>query len=764
MRPGQWFGVWLAAALAAAGAPALAQPTPAPVQPTPPPAFSLDLTETPAQQVTLAVAAPGSVPIRIIRSGGPASGVMLDLGDFRNDQGVTLAVTFTVGADTGTGVTHLDNVPFTQPLLPINLHVPAFPAGGTFGGTLILSTPTATPGVQQTTSWRFNLSSAADVRPATLVLDQNTATLSAARPWCLWFVPAWCIGGQTPTVTVHAFDKSGSFPLNGVTARLDTGLVAPGAGFDPGKSISASYNGTPDTGLFTAPSARARDIAPGGQATITLAFHDLPAGVYTLPLRFVAADSTTDNAQLLTVSLKLRNNALGAVLVLILAAIMSFLATRVVGMLRQRAVFLQQLADLRPIWLADEPPILPVIWLRATLRQTEALSRRHWLSGQDQISARLTAASATLGILAQVRQVRQQIAANIPDAQVRRRAEWALGRITRQIGAGPLADADVTRLSSLLSALAGWMSNAAQQESCYWADLRPSIVARCAEVQPGDLPAAARASATDLLAVLQKALQTDPPDLGAKNATEAAYARLSIMWELRDHPAPLAALLALPNWPDAQIEQVYRVVDDFWWSTLVGLSAADLLIESPAGDPVQAFDPITFRVRATDSALAGCYLFGNKLTWHWTIELRNTPPKWAFWRASHTVPLTAISSEPRIAQYSPEPGQFTARVSVAYQGHAGPPVGSAPPVAIRRAESFRIWNFFATADLLSSGLALAASVVSGVALYALADGFGSLKDYLALFTWGASLDQGKNFLQSLAVYSSATPPPATPQK
>jgi len=43
-----------------------------------------------------------------------------------------------------------------------------------------------------------------------------------------------------------------------------------------------------------------------------------------------------------------------------------------------------------------------------------------------------------------------------------------------------------------------------------------------------------------------------------------------------------------------------------------------------------------------------------------------------------------------------------------------------------------------------------------VAIYALTPTFGSLKDYIALFTWGAGIDQGKNFIQSLAAYSANT--------
>ena len=617
-------GALLAAALGAAG-PALAQQA-AP----PPPTFTLDLTAAPAQQVTLTVAAPGDVPIRIIRGGGPASGVSLSLDEFRNDQGATMRVAFSVG-ENGKPVTSVEQLSIPGPVQPIVLHVPGFPASGVFHGTLVLSAPTGTAGAFQTTNWQFNLSSAADGRPATLVLDQTAATLSARRPWCLFWT--WCLWGQTPTVTVHPHDKTGTFALNGVVARLDTGLVAPAAGFDPARYIDATFNGVDKVELFSTPSGTARDVPPHQQASVTLAFDGLPAGQYTIPIRFTAANSADDAAQVLTVSLKMSDHWLSAVLVLILAAALSFLATRVVAMLRQRAAILQQLEDLRPAWFAEEPPTLPVVWLRAILRQSEELSRRHWLSGQDQIAARLTAAKATLTILDRVRGLREQIAGGIPDMQVRRRAEWALGRVTGQIGSGPLSDADVTRLTAALDGLAGW-TNYAQQEASYWSDLHPSIVGRCAEVQVGVLPEAVRPAANELLATLNAALKTEP-DFPGKNAAESAYARLSIMWELRDHHE----LLEQHDWQKMPIDEVYRVVDDFWWSALKGPQAKGLVVEGPAGGSVEAFDAVIFRVRVEDNPeLTASFLFNKKLTWHWTIDLRGEAL------------TTEVSSEPRIAQ------------------------------------------------------------------------------------------------------------------
>ena len=74
------------------------------------------------------------------------------------------------------------------------------------------------------------------------------------------------------------------------------------------------------------------------------------------------------------------------------------------------------------------------------------------------------------------------------------------------------------------------------------------------------------------------------------------------------------------------------------------------------------------------------------------------------------------------------------------------------PIPIVKSDDFRIWQIFETADVLSFMLVMITSVVSGVGLYALAPTFGTFKDYLTLFTWGAGLDQGKNFVQALAAY------------
>ena len=150
-----------------------------------------------------------------------------------------------------------------------------------------------------------------------------------------------------------------------------------------------------------------------GQGTVTLRFSQLEPGEYTIPLRFIAVNSAEDDLQKLTVTLQVRTNPLLGAIVLLFAAAFSFFATRVVSTLRQRAAFLGRVRALRPAWLANEPPILPVIWLRSTLRLAESLSSRFWLTGESGLDTRLAAAGAMLAILDQVRQVRGRIHTSI---------------------------------------------------------------------------------------------------------------------------------------------------------------------------------------------------------------------------------------------------------------------------------------------------------------------------------------------------------------
>jgi hypothetical protein len=730
-----------------------------------PPTFSLDVAASYAQEVQLTIAAPAVVPFKLIRSGGPVpEGFAVDVTNFTNLQGVSVPVSVSVGSDPDTGATHVEPGAFNQSLLSVNLHVKQFPAPGKYTGQVIVTTPGDDA---KATIWRFVLSSAAEVRPATLVLDQNAVTITGARAFCLQPVHrSWCLGDDDDplVVTVHAREKTGNWPLTGVMARLESGLYTPGTGFDVSSQLAVKFNGQPVSDFFTSaspgagspaqstpPAAGARMIAAGEQAAITLTFTPREVGQYTIPMRVMAANSAEDDLQRLTVTLQIRNSLLPAILVLLFASFFSFFATRVVSMLRQRAAFLERLGELRPSWLAGEPPILPVIWLRSTLRLAEDLSRRFWLLGSGEIDARLTAAATMLAVLDGVRQLRGRIQ-SIPEEMVRQRAVWKLDAMIDKLGAAPLSDQDLAYLKVQFDKFDQWCDPDQQKrEAAYWEDLLPDIQAISTQVDGTTIPADLQALAQQFRPALENA-KTQPTSLGQKMKAEETCQRLAILLELcRRGQAALAA--GLGN--DASIDKVRATVDDAWWELLKNPDKKPIVTGPPAKpDPPQAYQSATFEVQTPNDFLSSTYLMRKKLTYDWTISILSRKGIFSG-QEKELGPLRVTSYQPRVAQYSPRPGTMTASVKISYQGKAGPEI-SADPIPVAKSSIFRIFTKYEAADLIGFGLATAASVASGLTLYALKPVFvGSLQDYLTLFVWGASIDQGKNFLQSLGAYAAS---------
>jgi hypothetical protein len=730
-----------------------------------PPNFTLDIAASYVQEVQLTIAAPATVPFKIVRTGGPVpEGFAVDVTTFTNPQGIAVPVSVSVGNNPDNGATHVEPGAFTQPLLSVNLHVKPFPAPGKYTGQVIVTTPGDDA---KATIWRFVLSSAAEVRPATLVLDQNAVTITGARAFCLQ--PAhrsWCLGDRDDplVVTVHAREKTGNWPLTGVMARLESGLNTPGTGFDVSSQLAVKFNGQPVSDFFTsalpgaespsqpaAPATGARTISAGDQAAIALTFTPREVGQYTIPMRVIAANSAEDDLQKLTVTLQIRNSLLPAIFVLLFASFFSFFATRVVSMLRQRAAFLDRLGGLRPAWLADAPPILPVIWLRATLRLAEDLSRRFWLLGSGEIDARLTAAATMLAVLDRIRQLRGRIQ-SIPEEMVRQRAIWKLDALVETLGAAPLSDQDIANLKAQLDKLDPWCDPDQQKrEAAYWEDLLPEINAISAQVDGVTIPADLQGYAQQLRPALENA-KTQATSLGLKMKAEETYQRLAILLEMcRRGQAALAAGLS----GDASIDKVRGTVDDAWWELLKNPNKK-LIVKGPPAkpDPPQAYQPATFEVQTPNDFLGKTYLMRKKLTYDWTISI--LCKEGIFSRKQKELgPLRVTTQQPRVAQYSPRAGTMTASVKISYQGDAGPEV-SADPIPVAKSNVFRIFTKYEAADLIGFGLATAASVASGLTLYALKPVFvGSLQDYLTLFVWGASIDQGKNFLQSLGAYAAS---------
>jgi hypothetical protein len=191
---------------------------------------------------------------------------------------------------------------------------------------------------------------------------------------------------------------------------------------------------------------------------------------------------------------------------------------------------------------------------------------------------------------------------------------------------------------------------------------------------------------------------------------------------------------------------VLAVLDNDLWSKLQA-SAATCTVVGPVGDDYEAYQTIFFDFKIPANAeLEDSYLVHKKLTYNWTITIRDNKGNPAM------APLSVVSTQPRVGQFSPQAGTISATVAPQYKGVALPAVSQQIATPIRSSTDFSAARIVERTDIGAFLIALLVSVVSGIAAYALKPHFGSFEDYLALFTWGASLDQGKNFIQSLAAY------------
>jgi hypothetical protein len=790
---------------------------------TTPPTFALDIAATPAQEVQLTIPTPTTLSFKIIRGGGPVpEGFAIDVGNFINPQGVVVPVSISLDGDPDKGEKHIVPGGFTQGLLSVNLHVKQFPAPGKYTGAVTVTSPGADA---KSTLWRFVLTSDKEVRPATLVLDQNAVTVQGVLSFCLWG-RSYCQDQDPLVVVVHAREKTRNWPLTGVTARLESGSKTPGAGFDSTSQLEVTFNGQPVPDFFSAstlpktlspkadltkidltktdstktgltktdstktdstktdsaktdsaktdstktgsaktdlpktasssppiaPTTSEPMIPEGKQATIKLAFTPREPGEYTIPMRITAANSADDDLQKLIVTLQVRNGVSLAIFVLLFAALFSFLATRVVTMLRQRAAFLIRVRALRPAWLAKERPILPVIWLRATLRLADDLSRRFWLlgSGSSEIDARLTAAAAMLATLDRVRQVRERIL-TIPEPMVQHRAGWKLDDIVARLGPAPLSDQDIAFFKTQLDAFDQWFDpDPKKKQAAYWENLLPDIQTICAKVPGVTIPEDNKPLAKELREALEAA-QTAATSLDLMTKAEENYQRLEILLELcRRKQTDLIGRLGKTA-DEVPIDRVLAVADDAWWALLKKLGDK-VTVAGPSAtlDPLEAYESATFRVETpSEPFLTTTFLMRKKLRYDWTITI--------FRKEKKIGDLHVESSQPQVAQYSPTAGSMKATVKISYDGNVGPEISSTELVNVSKSNDFRIFAKYEQADLIAFTLAAAVSVVSGLAVYVLKPTFfGSLPDYLTLFVWGASIDQGKNFLQSLGTYAATT--------
>lgn len=630
-----------------------------------------------------------------------------------------------------------------SPVLTLRLKVPALPTAGKYTGTLVVMQEGK---VQQ--SNRIVLARALAQRPAKVTVDSRALTL-------------YEITSDAPaSFKLQARNASAEWQADGVFLRLLDVTAPAGANFDPAQNLKLTWNDKEAADLWRSPSANspARSIAPNQQAEIGGKPVGLKPGEYTVKLGLGAANATVDSDQVITLKLFVRDPVWIPVAWLLLAIVISYLATKGLEAQRKRAAQLKKVTEIRRAWLRDEPAPLPAVAARAILKQVEDRNRK-WFDaffGQDATTSRTDKAELLVKILDRVRSIRSRIRSAPWSTMVRQRANKRLTAITDSLDPDTVDDSTAKRVDTDLGVLEQWFDTN-ELDGLYWLALKGDLDNLLAQIRPETF-----GEHSDLVTALRKDIDdamtrsNGTPKGTQLLEVEETYAKLKVLWE-RNQAGDKASLDKLGDFlkpkRNVNIEEFFRKADGIaWWRLQDHGEFRFITPDRNEADPQHAYQLIRFEIAPTNRKLGNNYLFKHKVDYDWLLHFEEEDHFWSrLWKkAENRMPLTQpTTQEPRLVQYVPRAGKLHVSVTLRYLDES---IENAALMAlpIQRSSEYGVLSAFRFTEVAALVIATMFAVVTGLAAYYFGKhGFGSIGDYIALFLWGAGVDQTKNFLQNL---------------
>jgi len=733
--------------------------------------------------VVLSRPADGVIALNIIYGGSVACQAQIKTTAFASESG---SVKVDILTDCGNPTS--EHLPIwktpIQPntILPVCLYVPPLPTATQYSGRLIIQAPGLVPLTKAISVVQ------PAVQQGTLILDHTTFSQTVSSPFCPR--KGGCKVGAKVVSSVVLREKTNSVALYGISVRLEEVSGSPDAGLDLKKNIEFrlddnrtvihldSYPTQGDGAVLT--------IKAGGQAAVGITLKGLRPGDYSAILRFSATNSVSDDAQKLQINVHVRASVWWAVILLIIALVISFISTKVLTNQIRRAKLLQNIRALEPEWLASFRPIAPVVWVSAVLHQSQMLSKRYWLTSPNVLEANVNSLKNTLSVLDTAHQLRQQLKTEL-DSLLFKAAVIALDEVISRIETSPLTDSALQSINADLGAFNDWL-NRDKFASAFWKDLQPRVESLLSEM--GDVKIGHNARDMTFIRSLKDSLQSTlrnaPQDRATVEKAYRKYAQLQILWDQRRFDD----LGALFNAARVDIEAFFKVADKNIWRRIED-ERASLAIRLPSADTedgLEAYRLLRFAVETEDPLIKNSYLFRYKVTYQWTFNWKPSSkglPK-RLWhgvvlgvrtclgivdREASKYPLNSCSIGPSIVRYFQRPGEVNVSVKLHYLESPLQITTTEDRVTQRRdaqtlrihaSSDFGILNILFGTEFISWFIAAITAVASGLAMFYYKEtSWGTYQDYLTLALWGIGLDQGKNFLQALQAFSPQAPDPTT---
>ncbi len=250
------------------------------------------------------------------------------------------------------------NVSLDRSVITLRLQIPDLPTTGKYDGHIVVLHEGQT--VQSAT---LTLSRATREHPVELVIDRPAIPVTES-PWSLTSSPGF-------TVLVR---NDSDWQAEGVFLQVVDVTAPEDAEFDPIENLELSWNGKLMKNPWRWPSPEevaagaARFIPAGEQATITGSLQGLAAGEYTFKLGVAATNAASDKQPEAILKIRARHSVVWALIVLLVAIVVSFIATKGLETQRKRVSLLRKISEMRPSWLREGPSTLTVVAARAILK------------------------------------------------------------------------------------------------------------------------------------------------------------------------------------------------------------------------------------------------------------------------------------------------------------------------------------------------------------------------------------------------------------
>jgi hypothetical protein len=558
-------------------------------------------------------------------------------------------------------------------------------------------------------------------------------------------LPMWFGDSHAANFSFRMFEKSRTLAVDGITAVIEGPSESPGGTFDPERHLRFTVDGSrPASFNLMSGDYRPRVNVPQDRPLdVGMQVNHLRAGKYGFSLRFSGA-GTTGLGPKIDVTVNVRHHWIWAVLAVIIALALSYLASKGVASWRERLRIRGQLVALNEERFNAHTYLPSVVFLRAVVAQTEALISRLWIiSPPSSVYDYVARAQRVVAIMQRYSAVCEALEGAFCSDAVEYYYHMAIDDIMNRIGPQPLDQKTADDIVNDLNTVAAHL---ADPTVWYWSTFRreASALAQRAKTVLDDLGDPIVAGA------LIERLQTLPQTLVDKNETsfDQDYWILTLLYTRRGYTEDIAQLVECYKRHQSFAETT-KLADQLAWHRVEKAAlAGKVKVTSNDGlDDHECLRPITYLLDFADPAIRESYFVANILKYQWHFKLKPESGEQKTW--------TVFVDSPRITQYIPAPGMLEVAATLHWQVPDHHREVPAHPLHLKVLENSEIKlskNLDSTEVLLFLIIMVIALVTSLSSLYLSKPTFGSFADYIAILAWAIGIDQGKNLIQLLKAY------------